>query len=177
MYIRNGLDLDLWQRNIDSFLKKTVFPVSLMITYNALSVSSFMGLLEKILEWRCIYNYRDPNKTQRVKFDIPHLKEPYIFDMLILPKDAYLPYMEKCYDFIGNNMADNDNRKFSTLEHSKFKRILEYMRTANHDDDKLSHARGDFYRWITEHDRRYGKSFVDTFPDMVDFWDLCGRCD
>lgn len=175
VYIRNGMDLATWEHNIDSFLTKTVFPVSLMITYNALSVSSFISLLEKILEFRKRYNYKDPTKTQRVKFDIPHLKEPYIFDMLILPKDEYLPYVERCYEFIGDNMADNDNKKFSSLEHSKFKRILEYMRNTDYDDDKLKRARKDFHGWITEHDRRHGKSFVDTFPDMMDFWDTCKR--
>lgn len=174
-YIRNGLDLELWERNFDTFMRKTVFPVSFMITYNSLSVSSFMDLLVKMLEWRQAYNYSDPSKTQRVKFDTPHLKEPSIFDMLILPKDEYLPYMERCWEFIGDNVVDGDNRKFSQLEHDKFKRVVEYMRNTNLPVEKIEHSRGNFYRWIIEHDQRHGKDFLSTFPEMEPFWDTCRK--
>lgn len=174
-YIRNGLDLDLWSRNFDAFMRNTVFPVSFMITYNALSVSSFMDLLVKMLEWRQLYNYSDPTKTQRVKFDTPHLKEPAIFDMLILPKDEYLPYMERCHEFIGDNTVDGDNRKFSRLEFDKFGRVVEYMRSRTLPDDAVNNARRNFHRWITEHDRRHSKDFKATFPEMIPFMDLCEK--
>lgn len=172
-YVRNGLDLDTWMLNFDMFMSKTVFPVSFMITYNSLSVSSFMGLLVKMLEWRSTYNYRDPSKTQRIKFDTPHLKEPAIFDMLILPKEEYLPYMEECYGFIRDNTVDGDNRKFSILERDKFKRVVEYMRNTHLPADRINRARVNFHRWITEHDRRHGKDFTSTFPEMSGFMDIC----
>jgi len=174
-YIRNGLDLDLWMRNFDMFMRNTVFPASFMITYNSLSVTSFIDLLMKMLEWRQTYNYGDPTKTQRIKFDTPHLKEPSIFDILILPKDEFLPFMERCYQFIGDNTVDGDNRKFSRLEHDKFKRVVEHMKNRSLPKETLESARGNFHRWITEHDRRHGKDFLSTFPEMSNFWEICRK--
>lgn len=172
-YIRNGLDLQLWDNNFDHLLSNAWIPVSFMITYNALSVSSFKSLLEKILEWRKRYNSNDQTKRQRIKFDTPYLKEPAIFDILILPKEQYLPYMEDCLMFMQSNMEENNNRKFTKLECDKFERVVKYMKTNSYSDDVTQRARRSLYLWLTEHDRRHGKDFKSTFPEMSDFFNLC----
>lgn len=172
-YIRNGLDLDLWEQNFDRFLSGAWVPVSFMITVNAMSISSFKSLLVKILEWRSVYNSKDHTKRQRVKFDTPHLKEPVLFDMRILPKVEYLPYLEDCMAFIEANCEDGNNRKFSSIELEKIRRIVEYMRNTTLNDADLFAARKNFYHWISEHDKRYNKSFISTFPEMQDFWNIC----
>lgn len=173
VYIRHGLDLDLWQQNFDRFLCESTASVSFMITVNAMSISSFKSLLIKMLEWRNIYNSTGTAKKQRVKFDTPHLKEPTLFDMRILPTDKYLPYLEDCLAFVTENCDDNDNRKFSSIELEKIRRIVEYMRSTMLSDKDLHAARRNFYCWITEHDQRHGKSFISTFPEMQDFWNIC----
>ena len=172
-YIRNGLDLDLWEQNFDRFLRGAWVPVSFMITVNAMSISSFKSLLIKILEWRAVYNSKDHTKRQRVKFDTPHLKEPVLFDMRILPKVEYLPYLEDCMAFIEANCEDGNNRKFSNIELEKIRRIVDYMRNTALNDADLFTARKNFYNWISEHDKRYSKSFISTFPEMQNFWDIC----
>lgn len=172
-YIRNGLDLELWQINFDTLLRNAWIPVSFMITYNALAVSSFKSLLAKILEWRELYNAPDQTKRQRIRFDTPYLKEPAIFDMLILPKEQYLPYMEECLAFMHANTAEDNNRKFTQLECDKFKRVVDYMRNNNYPDETLGKARANLYRWLNEHDRRHSKNFLDTFPEMHAFYELC----
>ena len=55
-YIRTGLDLTVWERNLDTYLTKTSLPITFMITFNILTVTNFQTLLEKILEWRVKYN-------------------------------------------------------------------------------------------------------------------------
>ena len=71
-YIRTGLDLTIWERNLDAYLKGTGQPISFMITFNILSVTTFKSLLEKILEWRGIYNqYNKTDQPQMVRFDTP----------------------------------------------------------------------------------------------------------
>lgn len=172
-YIRNGLDLDLWERNFDTMLRGAWVPVSFMITFNALSVTTFKQLLEKLLEWRARYNSKDTTKKQRIKMDTPYLKEPDIFNMLMLPKDQFLPYLEECLAFMSDNCEDGNNRCFSTLEVDKFKRVVDYMRNTNLPDESVRSARGNLYRWITDHDRRHGKDFSTTFPEMAGFMQLC----
>jgi hypothetical protein len=131
-YIRTGLDLTVWEKNLDTYLTKTNRPITFMITFNILSVPSFTRLLNKILEWRIKYNGTDQNKWQRIRFDTPYLKEPLQYDMLILPKDEFMPYMKQHLAFIKDNLDDRDRTKFSELEYEKFRRVVDYMDSTNY---------------------------------------------
>jgi organic radical activating enzyme len=172
-YTRTGLDIELWEKNLDYYLSNTGWPVTFMITFNLFSVTSFDTLLAKILEWREKYN-TDANETQwqRIRFDTPHLKEPAIFDMNILPKEEFMPYMHTYLNFIKGNLDDNDRTKFNTLEYEKFKRVVDYMEKTNYDLEKLTQARKNFYNWFTEHDKRRNVLLTEYFPELENFWNL-----
>ena len=171
-YIRTGLDLKLWERNLDSYLTDTGQPVSFMITFNILSVTTFKSLLEKILEWRAKYN--SCNKTdqpQMIRFDTPYLKEPLQYDMNILPKDEYMKYMYESLEFIKQNLDDTDVNKFSQVEYEKFRRVVDYMKNTEYDADRIEQGRTDFYNCFTELDLRRGTDFLTTFPEMKNFYE------
>ena len=172
-YIRTGLNLDLWEKNLDIYLTKTSLPVTFMITFNVLSVTGFQQLLEKILEWRIRYNGYGQNKWQRIRFDTPYLKEPLQYDINILPKDEFLSYMQQHLAYIADNLDDTDRSKFSELEYEKFKRVVKYMETTEYSNDRLVEGRKDFYNWFTEFDRRRGTNFINTFPELEKFYLLC----
>ncbi len=172
-YARHGLDLELWEKNLDYYLTNTVLPVTFMITFNIFGVTSFNTLLEKILEWRVKYSIDGGPQWQRIRFDTPHLKEPSIFDMNILPKHDFMPYMHSHLDFIKQNQDTTDRTKFTDLEYEKFKRVVDYMSSTHYDDDKLTVARKNFYAWFSEHDRRRETNLIETFPEMKDFWNFC----
>lgn len=170
-YIRTGLDLKVWERNLDSYLTGTGQPVSFMITFNILSVTTFKSLLEKILEWRVKYN--PCNKTdqpQMIRFDTPYLKEPLQYDMNILPKDEYMKYMYESLEFIKQNLDDTDVNKFSQVEYEKFRRVVDYMESTEYAEDVVAQGKSDFYNWFTELDLRRGTDFLATFPEMKDFY-------
>lgn len=172
-YIRTGLNLDLWEKNFDTYLTKTNLPVTFMITFNLLTVTSFDSLLEKMLEWRIKYNTNTQNKWQRIRFDTPYLKEPLQYDMNILPKDEFMPYMYKHLDFIKRNLDDKDRHKFSDLEYEKFRRVVDYMESTNYTVEKLTEGRKDFANWFTEYDRRRNTDFLATFPELENFYFNC----
>jgi organic radical activating enzyme len=172
-YIRTGLDIDVWERNLDTYLTKTSLPITFMITFNILTVTNFQNLLSKILEWRSKYNGSNQNKWQRVRFDTPFLKEPLQYDMNILPKDQFMPYMHSHLQFIKDNLDDKDRTKFSDLEYEKFRRVVDYMQNTIYDDQKLEEGRRDFYQWFTEYDRRRGTDFIKTFPELENFYYEC----
>lgn len=94
-----------------------------MITVNILSITSFKELLIKVLEWRKTYNDESYQNLQskRIFFDTPYLKRPLQYDINILPKDEFMPYMYESLVFIKKNTCDNDPEKFSILEYEKFK--------------------------------------------------------
>ena len=173
-YARTGLDIKLWEQNLDHYLSNTGWPVTFMITFNIFGVTSFNLLLEKILEWRHKYNSNDnATQWQRIRFDTPHLKEPIIYDMNILPKDKFMPYMEKHLQYMHDYQDDTDRTKFSSLEVEKFRRVVDYMRTTNIEPAKLEQGRRDFARWFTEFDKRRDCSLVKTFPEMEEFYNDC----
>jgi len=171
-YIRTGLDIDLWEHNLNTYLLKTNQPITFMITFNILTVCNFNKLLEKILEWRGKYNTEN---WQRIRFDTPYLKEPLQYDMNILPKEDFMPYMEKHLQFICDNLNNNDKTQFSDMEYAKFERVVEYMRNTRYPDDKIKEGRRDFARWFVEYDRRRDLDFNKTFPELDKFMDLCNE--
>lgn len=175
-YIRTGLDLSIWERNLDAYLKGTGQPISFMITFNILSVSTFKSLLEKILEWRAIYNqYNKTDQPQMVRFDTPYLKEPLQYDMNILPKKEYMKYMKESLKFMEQNVDDKDPTKFSEVEFEKFRRVVDYMATTVYDQDKINEGQRDFYNWFNELDTRRGTDFITTFPEMEKFFKKCSK--
>jgi organic radical activating enzyme len=173
-YLRTGLKLDLWEHNLDTFITKTASPITFMCTFNILSVTSFTDFLEKVLEWRAKYQevYKNERK-QPIVFDTPYLKEPLQYDMLILPKDEYLPYFDKILKFIDDNRVDGDLTKFSDLEYERFRRVRDYFATKEYSEERVLEGRKDFYNWFTEYDRRRGIDFLETFPEMANFFNEC----
>jgi hypothetical protein len=175
-YIRTGLDLKIWERNLDAYLKGTGQPISFMITFNILSVTTFKSLLEKILEWRSIYNqYNKTDQPQMVRFDTPYLKEPLQYDMNILPKKEYMKYMKESLKFMEKNLDDKDPTKFSEVEFEKFRRVVDYMAATEYDQDKINEGQKDFYNWFNELDTRRGTDFTTTFPEMEKFFKKCEK--
>ena len=172
-YIRDGLDLEVFERNLDYFLTNTTAPVTFMITFNLFSVTTFQTLLEKILEWRAKYNDVNSGRWQRIHFDTPYLKEPLQYDINILPKETYMPYMESHLKFIEENVAEGYKTGFSSMEYEKFRRVVSYMKTTEYDEQKIQEGRKDFWNFFKEQDRRRNVDFEAAFPEMADFFALC----
>ena len=174
-YIRTGLDLSVWEQNFHTYLTKTKNPITFMITFNILSVTSFKSLLIKLLEWRIQYGWYDHLSQHRIRFDTPHLKEPLQYDMNILPKLEFMSYMKDSLEFIKSNVDNKASDKFSDMEYEKFRRVVDYMETTTYTDDKILIGRKDFYNWFKEYDRRRDTDFIKTFPEMEQFFILCKK--
>ena len=172
-YIRTGLDLTTWEENFHTYLSTTKTPITFMITFNILAVTSFKSLLEKMLEWRKQYGWYENLKEHRIRFDTPYLKEPLQYDMNILPKEEFMPYMYDALEFIKQNVNNSASDKFTELEYEKFRRVVTYMETTHYSDDKLKEGRKDFFNWFNEYDRRRGTDFLSTFPEYTNFYLNC----
>jgi organic radical activating enzyme len=172
-YIRTGLDLSVWEQNFHTYLTKTTSPITFMITFNIMSVTTFKSLLEKMLEWRKQYGWYEDKKEHRVRFDTPYLRDPLQYDMNLLPKQEFMPYMKDSLKFMEDNVDDNASDKFTSVEYEKFKRVVDYMENTTHTREKLIEGRRDFYNWFNALDKRRDTSFVSTFPEMEDFYKLC----
>jgi hypothetical protein len=172
-YIRTGLDLELWEKNFHTYLTRTDSPITFMITFNIFSVTTFKSLLEKMLEWRNHYGWYDDIKSHRVRFDTPYLRDPIQYDMNILPKEEFMPYMHESLKFMEDNLDDNASNKFTTVEYEKFKRVVDYMAETVYPENKLIEGRRDFYNWFNELDERRDTDMLSIFPEYIKFYRLC----
>ena len=171
-YIRDGLDISVFERNLDYFMKNTTAPVTFMITLNIFCVTTFQTLLEKILEWRAKYNDVETFRWNRISFDTPYLKEPLQYDINILPK-SYVKYMKNHLQFIKENLDDNRKDAFTTMEYEKFRRVVDYMERTEYEPEKLMLGRKDFHNFFAEQGRRRNVNHETVFPEMEDFFKLC----
>ena len=172
-YIRTGLDLELWEKNFHTYLTKTDSPISFMITFNIFSVTTFTSLLQKLLEWREQYPWYNHRNSHRIRFDTPYLREPIQYDMNILPKEDFMPYMYASLKFMQDNVDDTASNKFTTIEYEKFKSVVDYMAETVYPESKLIEGRRDFYNWVNELDERRDTDMLKIFPEMLSFYKLC----
>jgi organic radical activating enzyme len=168
-YIRHGLDFNRCQHYVDRFLTEIPYRNSLtfIITMNNLSVLGLQEQLDYILDLR-----RHHSTTyQRVWFDTPLLRQPAWQSLQILPP-AYADILERVADWMELNLetpADPFNG-FKDYEVQRLRRDIAWMREGT---DNVEQKQADFYRFFSEHDRRRGTNFLETFPEMKSFWQEC----
>lgn len=157
-YIRAGLDIDLWQRNVDLCLEKMPqVDITVMVTFNALSVFRFKEFLEYSLTQKKKYPYR-------FFVDISILHDPHFLNLLVL-NSRHQKYIESCYEFMIQNRQSGDEAGFYDIEINKMKRTMEYSKVKLKPKE-LQVRQSDFVAFHEEYDRRKNKSFLETFPEM-----------
>jgi hypothetical protein len=169
-YMRHGMNFDLVWSRVGQYLTQVPSYNSLtfIITMNNLSVSSLQQLLEGILELR-----RKHSRTyQRVWFDTPVLREPAWQSLQILP-ESYTQRLEGVRDWMSEHLTTDADpyNGFKDYEVARLDRDIAWMRSAQAQDHALAQA--DFYRFFSEHDRRRGTDFLQTFPEMRSWWSQC----
>jgi organic radical activating enzyme len=159
-YIRTGLNCDTFEKNL-KFLFKEVpgLQVTVMCTFNALSLNSFDKMLKKVIEWKKFANQSGGS----LSLDISYLKDPGFLSVLILPKSWQMKF---------NNILDQITKSsgFSELEISKFERLVEYFEKSERcSSRKISN----FISFIEISDNRKKTSFRETFPEYSEFIQEC----
>ena len=178
-YLRTGLNIDTWEKNQDIYVRGTQAHISHMNTYNILTVTSYKEFLQKMLEWRAMYDDVIPDGlglheyVRKIRFDSPYLKEPLMYDMHLLPKAEFLPYLDECLQFMSDNLDPYDTTKFDDIEFERFRRLRDYFADTQYDDHRLNEGRIDFYNWFNEYDKRRDTNLLETFPEMEEFYMLC----
>ena len=169
-YIRHGLDAALCFGRVAEWLQEIPGrnSVTLIVTMNNLSVLGLQKLLEIILELR-----RQHSSTyQRVWFDTPVLRQPAWQSLQILP-ESYAAVLDRTADWMESNLetAEEPFCGFKDYEVQRLRRDIAWMRQGQGQDHSV--ARADFYRFFSEHDRRRGTNFLNTFPNMRSWWEEC----
>lgn len=171
-YMRRGLDVKLFEKNMDSYLNITGQTLSIMCTYNVLSVATFRPFLERVLRWRAKYNVS--NAVQRIGFDTPYLKEPPHWMMNILPQ-SFGKYIDYDLKFIEDNLDETNRNMFAKHEYEKLKRVRDYFYAGGPaiTEELIENGRKDFASFFPEYDKRSGSDFATTFPQYMEFMEMC----
>jgi len=172
-YIRSGLDFDLLWDRVHEFLNDIPYRNSLtfIVTMNNLSVASLDKLLEGILELRKTYS----DTYQRVWFDTPVLHTPEWQSLQLLP-DSYAFKLKKIKAWMQENIETEKTRfhGFKDYEIQRLDRDIAWMEETVEENKRQRHM-ADFYKFFSEHDSRRNTNFVETFPEMQEWWDSCER--
>jgi organic radical activating enzyme len=172
-YIRHGLDFQRVIKRTEHFLQEIPYRNSLtfIITMNNLNILGLKKLLQSILDIRSSYS----TTYQRVWFDTPILRQPTWQSLQILPP-VYAKRLQDVVNWMQANLETEDKPfwGFKDYEVKRMQRVLDWMQEGSKlDQEYVIMQRADFYRFFNEHDKRRGTWFLNTFPEMREFWDEC----
>lgn len=167
-YIRHGMDFNLLYNNICDYLQNSdKHSLTFIVTFNALSYTGFYSYIENILKLRKQYN----NGRQLVWFDVPQLLDPDFLNPKLLP--SMVSELERTVEFMKYNPETrwNEFKGFSDFEISKVQRLIDWIKSDTGFNREL--AMENFYMFFSQHDARRGTNFLNTFPELENFWIEC----
>jgi len=171
-YIRNGMDFNYFWSNVIRVLEELPkCHLTFMCTFNALSVTKFLDFLKEIRTLKFTYNNKW--RPEGVFVDTPYLRHPTHQSIKILTKE-YIPYVEDMITYMKDNqyIPGETDQGFHEFEIIRMSRIHDFM-MADENPHDIMKWRADFYRFFNEHDKRRNTNFLEIFPEMEDFWNLC----
>lgn len=174
-YIRNGLEFNRFWDNINKVLTKcNRVNLTIMSTYNALSVPNYDKLVHGVYDLKREYASTDRYWNSAVFLDSSYLRYPTHQTVQVLPKE----FANKIYtqtqltEYYATPSFDRRLIGYSDIEVQKIKRIYDWM-LSDVDPETLKTQRANFYRFFNSHDSRRGTDFKKTFPELVEFYENC----
>jgi hypothetical protein len=176
-YIRDGLDYNKWYDNCNRILSEIPNSrLSLMATYNALSVSSFIPMLDDMLKLRNTYN-TGPDRRNPLDINVSYLRWPWHQTVFILTPD-YFTQLENQVTYMYKNKehaywAPLCGYGFYEHEINNMQRLYYVAKDEPRNTQDTLRNRKDFVSFVDEHDKRRGTDFLGTFPEMEEFYRMC----
>jgi hypothetical protein len=174
-YIRNGLVFNKFWDNVNKVMTKCPrVNLTFMSTYNALSVPNYDKLIEGIYDLKKEYGSADRYWNSAVFLDTSYLRYPFHQTVQVLDQSWAESIFKQAQlaDFLEVPFFKHNYIGFSDIEIQKIKRTYDWM-ISTKDDEILQKKRFNFGNFIEAHDKRRGTSFVDTFPELEEFYRKC----
>lgn len=166
-YIRDGLKYDTWRSNMVKFIENAKFrSLTIMMTINSLCLFSITEFLDDILELKQKYGAHRPN------VDLNILRWPAFMSPLTLPDDVKAKLHLKLKTWYDNH---RDSELFSISEKAQFERLIDYIEVVErgHNTTELDKELQfhDFKSFYSQYDVRRNKNFVETFPELKEWYE------
>ena len=161
-YIRHGMDYNTWIKNSHRFLEEIpTANYTIMSTYNALSITSYIEFLKDVLIMKLKYH----NYDRAINLDVPYLDNPKWMSVRILPIE-YIDMLLTQVQFMKDNHCGG--RGFQNWELEKLNKI-QYLIKEDPEQVWLK----DFVLFFDEHDKRRNTNFLGTFPELSNLYNYC----
>lgn len=172
-YIRYGMDYTKFMSNVKRYLSETPesYRVNFMITFNALSLTSFKDFMYDIWNFRRMHNENDG--FNRIPFVISYLRWPKFQDVRILPdefKRKYIDDIEQWMHLHDRNNSEDLSGRFYLEELDQIARLRDYMFEKLEPLELLS-LTSEFKSFFSEYDVRRSTDFIKTFPEYKEFYE------
>jgi organic radical activating enzyme len=168
-YIRDGLKYDIWRANVVKFIEQAnpqkFRALTIMMTINSLSLFSIVEFLEDMKLIKEKYGHHRPN------VDLNILRWPSFMSPLVLPDEIKMMLHTKLKNWYTEN---KDSNLFNTGEKAQLERLIDYIevvkRGHNRTELDMDLQFHDFKSFYTQYDVRRNKNFVETFPELTDWY-------
>ena len=162
-YIRDGLNWDVWVKNLEMLFEKGNFKgIHIMMTINSLCLFKMDEFLTKVLELKSKYNSQFP----MLSFNI--LRFPSFMSVVTLPTAIRARLADKLEKWLAENET---HPKLQGFEKDGLKRTIAYIRevdTGHSATSSIESRERDFRSFHQQYDVRRGKNFVETFASETD---------
>jgi organic radical activating enzyme len=172
-YIRYGMNYNKFMSNCRRLLSETNARLHFMITFNALSVTTFTEFLKDI--WQMRVDFNEDDADNRIPMMISYLRWPQFQDVRILPKDIKDKFASQVRAYVlahTRNTSPDKAGRFYLEEIDQVERLCEYMYEPL-DASYLQQQYIDFGNFFREYDDRRDTRFDDAFPQLTDFYTFC----
>lgn len=162
-YIRDGLIYTDWVNNVLKLLEAGR-TVHCMCTINALCLDSLPVLLDQLVTWKKQYG-RD-----RINFTLNILRFPSFQSALVLPDEIRTQLASN----LAQWLESQDTALLHEHEINHTRRLIDYLdvvKTPHSEAFDLPRLRNDFVKFYQQYDQRRGKDFINTFPNLKDWYE------
>jgi len=181
-YMRDGMDTERFWNNLDMFLTKCQKPeATIMATYNLTSVPTYDKVIKRVFEMKKKHYNGQRYRHYAVILDTAYLRHPEFLQIRLLStywidkirQDVKL--MESLSEEKYTHIYGHGHGGYYDFEREKLRRVLDWVDAPLEDIKWLMKMRRDFVLFIDEFDKRRGKNFLNTFPEMEEFYNSCKK--
>jgi len=114
-----------------------------------------------------------------VGIDVPYLRSPAFLDAQFITRELIQDHLIPAMTFMGSKISNDIwglHQGFEPWEAERFKRIVQQIINYNikqDDSETTTIHRARFYDFVNDIDKRHNMNFLETFPEMSEFYHEC----
>ena len=168
-YVRCGLDYDRFWKRVERLVSEIPrLTLTVMATYNILSVSSYLDTIKKVYKLKEKYHSSSRLYGTAVMLDTSYIRFPTFLDIRLGSKES-VKFLDQCIEYVKdrkqNWTAIPAVAGFSELEIEKLSRIKEYWENSVPTFD-VARERRNLKTFLTTVDSRRDTNYQSIFPEL-----------